>query len=178
MTDTGTPPAPPLPPQLSKSGRWLKIALVASLAVNLLFVGGAAARWYMGYGPERMARTLQMQLIPRRFFMELDHGRRTELLAVFKSYDRQFRDGRKVAREQVAALADALDAEPYDAAKVTAAIDGFKTSSETLYATGGDAALTLIGKLTPVERKQLAQQLRRSRSAPDAKRAGKTSDAP
>lgn len=149
------------PPRRGTS--WLKIALIASLAVNLLFVGGAAARWYMGYGPERMARTLQMQLIPRRFFIELDRDRRAELLAVFKSYDKQFRDGRKLAREQVAALADALDAEPYDPAKVTAAIDGFKSSSETLYATGGDAALTLIGKLTAEERKQLAQQLRHTR---------------
>lgn len=171
MSDAVTTPA-------TRRPNWLKIALIASLAVNLLFVGGGIARWYMGFGPERMARSLQMQLIPRHFFMDLDRARRAELLSVFRSYDQQFRDGRRAARAQVVALADALDAEPYDPAKVTTAINGFKASSETLFATGGDAALTMIGKLTPEERRQLAQQLRHTRPAPDDKARGKAPDAP
>ena len=158
---------------------WLKIALIASLAVNLLFVGGGVARWYMGFGPERMSRGLQMQLIPRRFFMEMDRDRRTELLSVFRSRDKQFRDGRAAIRAQVGAIADALDAEPYDPARLMAALKDYTAKSEALYSAGGDTALELIAKLTPAERKTLAAQLRqRGRPAPDDKPGGKPPDAP
>ncbi len=155
MSDTATTPEP-----RARRFNWLVIALVASLAVNLLFVGAGIARFYVGHGPERIAHSSQMQLIPRRFFTELERPRRVELLAVFKGYDKQFRDGRRAAREQVRELADALDAEPFDPTRVKAAVDGFATRSESLLTAGGDAALTLIGKLDDSERKMLAKHLR------------------
>ena len=75
MSDTGTTaPAP------ARRFNWLKAALIASLAVNLLFIGGGIARWYVGFGPERYARLTQTQLIPRYFFRDLDRARRLELL--------------------------------------------------------------------------------------------------
>lgn len=167
MSDTATPAAP-------SGGRmnWLKAALVASLAVNLLFVGAVAARWYAGHGPERYARLTQTQLIPRQFFRDLDRDRRMELLSVFRASDRQVRDGRRAVKAQVLALADALEAEPYDAARARAAVAAFTARSEDLFATGSTSALTLLGMLTPEERKLMAQHLRardeRPRSGKDA----------
>ncbi|MEI8178506.1 periplasmic heavy metal sensor [Aestuariivirga sp.] len=146
-----------------KSGRranWLMAALIASLAVNLLVAGAAAARWYVGVGPERYARLTQTQLIPRNFFRDLDRARRTELLAVFKAQDKAVREGRRAVKAQVVELADALEAEPYDAARVKAAVEGFTAKSEALFMTGGGAALELIDKLGPEERKLMAQYLR------------------
>lgn len=139
--------------------RWIKWALVASVALNLFFIGAATTRYFMPGGPERMAMSSQMQLFPRKFFAELDKPRRTELLRVFRSYDPAFREGRAAARAQIRELAAALDAEPYDAAKVQAAVEGFTARSNSLAASGGEAAMTLIGKLTPEERKLLARQL-------------------
>lgn len=139
---------------------WLVVALVASLAVNLLVVGAGVARWYVGFGPERYARLTQAQLIPRFFFRDLDRARRMELLAVFKGQDKTIREGRQAVKAQVAALATALEADPYDAAQVKAAVEGFTAKSEALFNTGADAALAVIDRLTPEERKLMAQHLR------------------
>ncbi len=167
MTATDTapvppaPPAPPRQPDAHRSSRWIKIALVASLAVNLLFVGGGIARFAMHGGPpERFANSSQMQLIPRRFLGDVGGERRRELLAIFKTYGPSFKEGRKTVRAQVMALADALDAEPYDPARTKAAIAQFGSASATLMETGGNAAEEMIGKLTPDERKLLAQHIR------------------
>lgn len=152
MSDTVTPG--------TGNGRWLKWALIASLAVNLLFVGAAAARFYVGFGPERYARLTQMQLIPRHFFSDLDRSRRMELMKVFRAQDKDIREGRRAIKAQVTELADALDAEPYDAARVKAAVEAFTSRSEALFMTGAGAALRVIDQLTPEERKLMATHLR------------------
>lgn len=156
-----TPVASP-PPDKAMNGRfnWLKISLVVSLAVNLLVVGGGIARFISHGPPERMSGISQMQLIPRNFLGELDRGRRAELMKVFKEFAPSFRDGRKVARDDVIKLAVALEAEPYDTAAVNSAVDSFSEHSSMLVNDGGKAALTLIASLTPDERKLLARHIR------------------
>jgi len=151
---------------------WLKAALVASLALNLLVIGGGIARWYVGFGPDRYARLTQAQLIPRFFFHDLDRARRAELFAVFKAHDKEIRDERQAVKAQVLELATALEADPYDPARVNAAVDGFTAKSEALFTTGTGAALELIGKLSPDERRLMAKHLRaredHDRGAPGA----------
>lgn len=149
---------PPLAPWWRRNG--LKLALVASLAVNLIFIGGGIARFVTHGPPERMSGVSQMQLIPRKFLGDLDRTRRAELMKVFRDFAPAFRDGRKAAREDVASLAAALDAEPYDALKVRAAVESFSARSAALTGDGGKAALTLIEKLSPEERKLLAHHIR------------------
>jgi hypothetical protein len=155
MSETGT-----ATPSVSGRFPWIKAALVASLAVNLLFVGAGVARFMVHEPPERVAGLSQVQLIPRKFFGELDGARKAELLGVFRAMGPAFREGRRAAREEIAVLASALEAEPYDEARVKAAVDSFSARSENLVAAGGQAALTMIAKLTPQERKLLAQHIR------------------
>jgi uncharacterized membrane protein len=144
---------------------WLKGALVASLALNLLFIGGGLARFFLDGPPDRFPAGSQLQLVPRKFFGDLDRARRTELLQVFRGFGKTFREGRKAARQQVLELADALDADPYDPARVKAVIDDFAAQSSRLIDTGGQAALTLIARLTPEERHRLAMQIRQRDAA-------------
>lgn len=139
---------------------WLKAALVMSLALNLLFVGGAAARFFTHDRPERISGISQMQLVPKRFFGELDRQRRSELLSVFKEYRDEFREGRSRARDEMMNLANALIAEPYDPTAVKSVVDRFSQTSAGLIGQGGEAALTFIGKLTPEERQVLARHIR------------------
>lgn len=139
---------------------WLAWALVASLALNLLFVGAGIARFLVREPPGRVAGLSQVQLIPRKFFSELDGPRKAELLGVFRAMGPAFRDGRRAAREDMAALAIALEAEPYDEARVKATVESFSARSGNLVATGGETALKLIGMLTPEERRLLAQHIR------------------
>lgn len=169
MTTAETPVASP--PR--RTFNWLKIVLVASLALNLLFIGGGLARFFVHGPPERMSGISQMQLIPRKFFSELSAARKTELLKVFKDFGQEFRDGRKAARTEVVNLASALEAEPYDAVKVKTVIDSFSERSAHLIGTGGQAAYTLIGKLTPDERKLLARHIRQREDGGRRKGEGK-----
>jgi hypothetical protein len=152
---------------------WLKAALIASLALNLLFVGAGVARFMAQERPERVTGLSQVQLIPRKFFSELDRDRKAELLGVFREFSPKFRDGRRASREEIAALAVALEAEPYDPARVTSAVGSFSARSEKLIVSGGQAALTLIARLTPEERKLLARHIRqRADSGRGGKRGG------
>jgi uncharacterized membrane protein len=159
MTDnTSGPAAAPGAP--SPRFNWLKALLIGSLALNLLFVGGAATRFFMHGPPERFAGISQVQLIPRKFFGELDRGRRNELLGIIREFGKEFRGGRKAVRDEAVNLAAALETEPYDPAKVKAVIDAFSERSSALAGKGGEVALTVIGKLTPEERKLLAKHIR------------------
>jgi hypothetical protein len=145
---------------MSRPVPWLKVLLVASLALNLLFIGAGVARYIVGERPDRVMGLSQVQIIPRKFFGEIDSTRKAELLGLFRQYGPAFRDGRRAARGEIAVLADALEAEPYDPARVKAAVDSFSARSESLVATGGQAALALIERLTPEERKLLAKHIR------------------
>lgn len=155
-------PAETVSPAASPGSRsnWLKIVLVVSLAVNLLFIGGGVARYLTHGTPERMSGISQMQLIPRKFLGELDRGRRAELMKVFKEFAPAFREGRKAVREEAVKMAAALDAEPYDAASVKATIEAYSGRSSALASDGGKAALALIDRLSADERKLLARHIR------------------
>ncbi len=157
MTSDATPP-----PAATSNSRfnWLKIFLVVSLGLNLLFVGGGIARFIAHEEPERMSGISQMQLIPRKFLGELDRGRRAELMKVFREFAPAFREGRKAVREETINLAAALDAEPFDATRVKTAVEAYSGRSSALVSDGGKAALTLIEKLSPEERKMLARHIR------------------
>jgi uncharacterized membrane protein len=150
----------PATPSAVRNWPWLKLALIASLALNLLFLGAGLARFLVHDKPERVMGLTQVQLIPRKFFGELDQDRKAELLGIFREFSPKFRDGRRASREEIAALAMALEAEPYDPARVKATVDSFSARSESLIASGGQAALTLIERLTPEERKLLAKHIR------------------
>ncbi len=160
-------------PETPKPGfPWAKTLLIASLALNLLLVGGAASRFFMHERMERMSGVSQMQLVPRRFFGDLGHDRRTELLGVFKDFRGEFRDGRRAARDQATKLAAALETVPYDATAVESVVGNFSKSSSDLIGLGGRAALTFIAKLTPDERLLLAKHIRQ-REAGGKHKAGK-----
>lgn len=167
MSETVTAQTP------ARRWNWLMIALVASLAVNLLFGGAAVARLMTGDTPVRFAMLSQVQLVPRKFLGELDAERRRELLGVIRPYNKIFREGRQTVRAEITAMAEALEAEPYDPARVTAAVNRFTAQSVSLVTEGGQAALEMFAELSPDERRLLARHLRlRGLPAkPDAKPA-------
>jgi uncharacterized membrane protein len=139
---------------------WLKIALIASLAINLLFGGAAVARFVAGDTPVRFAMLSQVQLVPRKFLGELDGERRRALLDVIRPYNKTFREGRRTVRAEIVGIAEALEAEPYDPARVTAAVNRFSAESVSLVTEGGRAALDMFAELDPSERRLLAKHLR------------------
>jgi uncharacterized membrane protein len=158
VSDPG--PAEQAPPPARRKLPWLKLVLTASLALNLLLVGAMAARFFV-HGPrERIMGVSYMQLVPRRFFADLDRARREELLGVLKNYRDRFRAGQQNTRKLAESLAAALDATPYDVDKTRTVLGEFERNGAGLVALGSEAAAEFVARLTPEERAQLAQRIR------------------
>ncbi|MFN0190492.1 MAG: periplasmic heavy metal sensor [Aestuariivirga sp.] len=146
--------------------RWWSALLIASLALNLLIAAAVVTHFVRDGGrSEALSRPSYAQLIPRKFFSDLPRERRRELNDVLKKYRDDFRTGREDARANALKLADALDAEPFDATRATEAAAAFAASGNAMARRGSDLAVEFISKLTPDERKLLAQRIR-DRSKP------------
>lgn len=141
-------------------GRWLKVALVTSLAFNVLIVSAVATRLWRGFDGERMPPGAYVQLVPRKFLRDLPDDKRQQAQTILRSFAKEARSGREAARDTANKLADAISAEPYDQAKVKEVIDGFASESGRIAAQGGEAALQVIALLTPEERQALAESIR------------------
>jgi uncharacterized membrane protein len=161
-------------PTATPSGwsRWWSILLIASLAINLLIGGAVATRFFFRPPPERFVGASYAQLVPRRFLGDLDRARRLELLSVLKQYRKDFSDNRKAAMLASAQLADALEAVPYDQKKVDVAVQGYSATGNQMVASGATAALDFISRLSPDERKMMAQRLRERARVDDRRGSG------
>lgn len=143
-----------------QGSRWWSALLIASLALNLFIAGAIATRYFTHGGPQRFIGAGYTQLIPRGFFAEMSRDRRKILLDILRQYRKDFRAEREGTESVAAKLADALVTEPYDAEKVKLVVGEFATQSGKLATRGGDAALDIIGRLSPDERKILAGAIR------------------
>lgn len=99
------------PPPTKRSSRWLKLALILSLAVNVLVFGAIAGAWWRGgAGPwgGRGAGNIV------GYMASLPPDRRAELMQRSKGLREQSRALRQAARQAARDRADALLAEPFD----------------------------------------------------------------
>lgn len=143
-----------------QGSRWWSALLIASLALNLFIGAAIATRFFTHGGSQRFIGAGYAQLIPRGFFAEMPRDRRKILLDVLRQYRKDFRAEREGTESVAAKLADALVNEPYDVEKVKLVVGEFATQSGKLATRGGDAALDIIGRLSPDERKILADAIR------------------
>jgi uncharacterized membrane protein len=139
---------------------WWQILLIVSLALNLLIGAAAATRFFTHSHPERMTGMSYLQLVPRKFLSELPHARREELLGQLRDDRDRFKDGQQKSRKVAESLADALDASPYDEARVRSVLDEFTGNGVDQINLGAKAALDFISRLSTEERILLAQRIR------------------
>lgn len=139
---------------------WTKLALVASLAVNLLIAGAAGTNYFAPERIERWSGASFTQLLPRRFLTELPDERRREFLDTLKSRRDAFRQSRQDMTAAARRFADALERNPYDEAEVDAAIGDFTRLSTDMVDGGTLMTRQIIQKLTPEERAGLAAAVR------------------
>jgi uncharacterized membrane protein len=155
-TDSQSPPPPPVGEPTGQAGpRWMKIALVVSVALNLAVAGLVLGAW-LGDGPQRgMPR--DMSFGP--FSEALSDADRRALRKDLMGRAGEFRSSRDAARAEFAALVDALRADPFDPAAMTAAL----TAIETRNAERLDLGRSLIEKrlieMSPTERQAFADRL-------------------
>ncbi|MFW6076154.1 MAG: periplasmic heavy metal sensor [Hyphomicrobiales bacterium] len=153
--DSGPPPAPP-----RRIRRWLVPLLVASVAINLVIVGAAVSEQFWSDHGGRKSAHRAADLMPRAFFRQLEDERRSELVEVFRARKPQYREDRQTLRDAAAALADALEREPFDAQPAQSAIDDHTAGSHQLVDLGATVAGELVEALTPEERRALAEAIR------------------
>lgn len=158
MTDTAPAPAPAT---ARRTGRWLKIALVASLAINLLIIGAAcAAAWRFRHMPPPPPG-LQGTLLG--FAGTLPPGRRLELWQATRDERQAMEPLRAEIRSAMVSLRSALVAEPFDReqfakaqARVLEAETKARTEAQKLF-------LNIASQLTRDEREKFAKATERGR---------------
>jgi uncharacterized membrane protein len=142
MTDTSSAPR-------GRSG-WFRAGIIASLALNLLFIGGlGAAAWRHRHGP----RGDDMGLAG--FARRLPAERQTLVRGDVDAAKQVIRPLRKAVREAWTESNALLTAEPFDKGKFKAALDKL-TEAETRFKSAATAALVdTAAKLTAEERRSL-----------------------
>ncbi len=152
--------AAPVEQPAGRRWSWWQVLLVVSLALNLLVAAAAATRFFYHPRSERMIGMSYLHLVPRKFFADLERPRREELVAHVKEHRDRFREGQRKSKAMAESLADALDAEPYDEARLRAALDQFSANGVDQIGLGARAAQDFIQHLTPEERILLAKRIR------------------
>lgn len=98
------------PPPTKPTSRWLKLALILSLAVNVVVFGAIVGAWWRGGGP--MGGRGAGNVVG--YIASLPPDRRAELMQRSKGLREQSRALRQAARQAARDRAAALLAEPFD----------------------------------------------------------------
>lgn len=161
MTEpTLVPPAPKRRFMPELRSPWWAALLVLSLMANLLVGGAAVGAKIKGGGWQRAMMEGRAQLLPRKFFAELSHERRHELMAVFKAKQGDLEKSRDASDATALKFADVIEQPEFDSIKAKAAVDDFTSGSNSLASQGEALILDVVGKLTLDERKKLAADIR------------------
>jgi Spy/CpxP family protein refolding chaperone len=145
--------------------RWLGPALLISVAFNLFLVALISVPFFKGppddgFGP--MPRGPGAGLM-HGAFRELPEEDRQALRQAMRERFRDIRPHFREMHEARNALADALAAEPYDEAAARAAFDSMSASMIVMSEMGRDVMLETFAKLTPEQRKRVADAMRKDR---------------
>ena len=147
-----------------RAPRWMWIALIASLAVNLAvagIIGGTAWRWRHG-GPPGSS----LMIAGERFLRTLPPERRQSLKdIIFRHRDFRWRNWRELRRARNE-LASAMRTEPFDRGRVEHAVGDL----QRLELAVREDFLPVFGEvaeaLTPDERERFIGELRWRRNGP------------
>ena len=159
MTETGKPAAAP------RSPRWMRIALVASLALNLAGVGVVAGAVLghskrlprppmvndLGFGPYTDALSAEDRRALRRAFVE-------------RAPD--FGELRRLMRGDFDRLLTILRAEPYDAGAAAEVISAQRDRARKGFDLGHELLLERLQTMQPAERAAFADRLEQALSRP------------
>ena len=147
--------------------RWMTVALVVSLGVNLMvagLVGGAILR----DGPhdrDPFSRDVSA-LGLRLYYRARPDPAREDLRHRVGERRGDFRAGREALTRHMAAMADAVGAVPFDAARLSAVLAEQGRTVAGNMATGQALLVATIGAMSPDDRAAMAEALRRGPRLP------------
>jgi uncharacterized membrane protein len=145
-----------------KPRRWIKVAFVLSLGLNVLILGLVGGVFLRGGPPEHVRVERDISALGLRvYFRALDEKGREEIRANVQQRKENIKAGRGVFREHLKALAGALTAEPYDHAAVAEVLSLQAGVVSNNIGVGQKVLLNQIENMTPAERKAFASGLRK-----------------
>ena len=156
---------------------WLWGIVLVSLALNLFLGGLVAGRWLGGGHPHGGFRSanptdIVMPFNPRHFIRSLPDERRKEIIKLLKGRTGDVRRAFQAVGEQRMEIIAALEAEPFDAARLDAAFTDTRGRFDVAVGTIHGVILSLVADLTPDERKLMADAIR-DKAAKRAERRAK-----
>lgn len=141
--------------------RWHTWALIASLGLNLAFVGLLAGAWFKGPPPPPLPGFWH-------YARALPEPYERALARAFREDDKGGpRGGREQARADREALADLLTAEPDDPAAVRALLDAQVARAGVVVSRSEALLMEQVGRMTPADRAAYAEALRHAPQKPD-----------
>lgn len=149
MSETVTPT-----PAKSRVNRWLAVALIASVAINLGFAGFGAVRFFK-----------YKEFSERRGWQIEDQVARRLPDNAAQAFRQAFEEGRKggsISHHQMRRdLAVALGAEPYDHNRLAAVLDEHRRRLDQLQAGMQAGMLAAADAMTPEQRQEFAERMLR-----------------
>lgn len=140
-----------------KAGRGMKIALILSLTLNLLIFGVMGGAMLAHGGRDDPRRVRDVGFGP--YTEALSPEDRKALRDAFIKAVPDFRAGREEARADVAKLAEAIRAEPYDRAAVEAVFASQAERIEARLTIGRNLLLDRLDAMAPEARAALAGRI-------------------
>jgi len=147
-----------------KPGRGVRIALIVSLVVNLLFAGLIAGAMVRGHAGGMRGMQEQTGLGP--LVAALTRADRAALRDEFRKTMGDRNAARKETAQGLTRLAAALRADPWDATAAKGALDQLSQRSQDRLQQGQAVLLTHLGAMPPADRQALAARLETAAASP------------
>lgn len=141
-----------------KRRRWIWIVLIASLALNLLFVGFVAGSWWRHGGPGGRHQIITGSV--EKLMQDLPPAKREHASALLKQHRETVKPARQQIKEAKKAAKEALLTEPYDEEKVKAALSRFREIRSLRHESQHNMLLGLLKELNLEEREKLLNNIR------------------
>jgi uncharacterized membrane protein len=154
VTGAGTPPPPP-----GRRRRWLGLALVLSLAVNLFLVGILAGGW-LARGPAAGFDPAAGPASIPHMIRALPPTARDAALERFAERRRALRGQMTALRRARQSVYEALTAEAFDRAALEAALGDLREQVAALQAGLHEAIVAVAERLEAEDRREMAETLR------------------
>ena len=150
MTDTPAPrPRSPL---------WMRLLLIASLALNLLVIAAVASAFFTrGDRGERLRGA--RDLAPPPFVLAIPREDRRDLLETMGREAAPFRLDRRETRTVLMQFLAGLRAETFDAAGARALLADERIRQQNRQSTGADLFVSYLDGLSPEDRRAYADRL-------------------
>jgi len=157
---------------MSQSSFPTRAVLFASVALNLLIVGGIAGAWGAGVRVQREAEpsaVVERMPGPGTFLRELPPEVRAVMREELVDSWAESRDARQAALQARRDAFAAAATEPYDAARVRAAFERLRGADQAAIAVFQNKLIEALGEMSPDQRRAALEALR---SAAPARRDG------